>query len=315
MNVRQVIPRDAIPSVDEPTFGETYAGDPGDSVVVYEPESGRPRAYPLRILDYHEIVNDEADGPVAVTRCPLCGSAVAYDRRVGERTLTFGVSGKLADDDLVMYDRETDSEWKQSLGTCIGGPLEGTELSVRPASVTTYGAFDAEYDGLVLQPPGGESEAAGDGSEPEPVAYEERPYREYAADEGFGLDAHRGESGRKWNRDDIAPKTVLVGLERDGESLGVPLPAVEGAGGALTVTVGGDDIVVFATEGGLHAFENPGYEFDPADEGFQADGSVWNGTTGSSSDGRTLKRVPAKRLFAFAWQDDHGPDSFLESPS
>ncbi|SDM42655.1 Protein of unknown function [Haloarchaeobius iranensis] len=118
MNVRNVLPRDAIPSVDDPTYDPVaeYDGDGDDEVVVVDGEQAR--AYPVRYLHYHEIVNAEAsDGsPVAVTWCPLCGSAVVYERTVATddgadpRTLTFGVSGKLADDDLVMYDRETESE-------------------------------------------------------------------------------------------------------------------------------------------------------------------------------------------------------------
>jgi hypothetical protein len=312
VNVRQVIPRDAIPSVDDPTFGTSYFGAPDDRVIVYDPDDGPPRAYPTRILDYHEIVNDEADRPIAVTWCPLCGSAVVYDRQVDGRTLSFGVSGKLADDDLVMYDRETESEWKQSLGTAIVGPLDGTELTVLPAPTMTYAAFSETYDGVVLQRPGGESEAAGDGDEPVQITYDETPYRDYERDEGFGLGAHRGTGGREWDRDDIDPKTVVVGLEIDGDALGVPLPTVEDAGGALTVTAGGSDITVFATDDGLHAFENPGHAFEPVGDGrrFRADGTVWDGATGAADDGRQLRRTPAKRLFAFAWQDDHGAEAF-----
>jgi hypothetical protein len=322
MNVRQVIPKDAIPSVDDPVFGTAYDGDDTDRVVVYEPADGPPRAYPLRHLNHHEIVNDAADHPIAVTWCPLCGSAVVYDRRVetdgttagdDPLQLTFGVSGKLADDDLVMYDRETDSEWKQSLGACIAGPLEGAELTVLPATVVEYGTFRDEYDGVVLQPPGGESEAAGEGEEPEPIEYDSQPYREYETGEGFGLDAHRGTGGREWDRDDIDPKAVVLGVECGGEAVGVPLSVVEEAGGVLDVVVGGRDLVVFGTEG-LAAFENPGYEFVVEGDEIRADGTTWDGATGAAADGRRLERVPAKRLFAFAWQDDHGPDALLTFP-
>jgi hypothetical protein len=145
MNVRQVVPQDAIPSVDDPEFGDEYFGASDDEVVVVEAEADgtdSARAYPVRILNYHEIVNDEFGGDsIAVTWCPLCGSAVVYDRTVDGKTLTLGVSGKLADDDLVMYDRETGSEWKQSLGEAIAGELEGETLSVRASTVTTYERF------------------------------------------------------------------------------------------------------------------------------------------------------------------------------
>lgn len=163
MNVRQVLPRDAIPSVDDPSFVDDYVGDPDDEVVVLQ-VGEETRAYPVRILDYHEIGNDVVDGePVAVTWCPLCGSAIAYHRRVDGRVLTFGVSGKLADDDLVMYDRETGSEWKQTLGEAIAGPLEGTELALLPAPLVPYRRYQQVHGGPVLARPGGESEAAGPG--------------------------------------------------------------------------------------------------------------------------------------------------------
>ncbi len=312
MNVRQVLPPDAIPSVDDPAFGPDYFGEPDDDVIVVEFGS-HSRAYPIRILHYHEIVNDRVDGrPIAVTWCPLCGSAVVYSRSVDGRTLTFGVSGKLADDDLVMYDRETESDWKQSLGRCIAGPLEGTTLEVLPAAITSWSAFrQAHPDGVVLQPPGGKSEAASDDDTPARVEYDVSPYEAYFESEGIGLDAHRGAGGRAWDRSDIDAKAVVIGIEAGDDAVGVPFEVIDRNGGVVTLSVGPRDIVVFATDDGIHAFDHPGFSFDPGEEGtFRADGTGWNGATGRSADGRRLDRVPARRLFAFAWQDDHGPDAF-----
>jgi len=366
-DVSEVIPRDAIPSVDDPEYADTYEGDPEDDVIAVTVDAGSgadtgtvARAYPVRYLHYHEIVNDRLGGvPIAVTWCPLCGSAVVYDRRVdateatdgpateapdasdandGEQPLTFGVSGKLAADDLVMYDRETDSEWKQSLGEAIAGPLAGTELDVLPASLTTWERFrDDNPEGDVLARPGGESEAAGDSPEPEPIEYDETPYEAYFEMEGFGLDAHRGTGSREWVRSDLDPKDVVLGVEIAGDALGFPLRVVAGedesldpAGqdrGVVTATVGGVDVVVFATEDGIHAFENPGYQWRDAAGGFRAiadsGGALFDGVTGEPVDAPAahtgesgsaaadpLERLPFRRLFAFAWQDDHGPDAF-----
>ncbi|MFC7114500.1 DUF3179 domain-containing protein [Natronoarchaeum sp. GCM10025703] len=319
MNVRRVIPRDAIPSVDDPEFGERYEGDGDDRVVVVD--SGQPpRAYPIRYLAYHEIVNDVLDAgaePIAVTWCPLCGSAVVYDRRHEGRTLEFGVSGKLADDDLVMYDRETESEWKQSSGTCLAGRFEGDSLSVRPAAMLTWGAFQQSYpDGVVLQAPGGTSEAASEDDSPAQIEYDTGPYKAYRSGEGFGLAAHRsGESVREWTRDDdIRPKTVVIGVELDDAALGVPLPRVSRAGGVVRTTVGEQDVLVIATEdGGIHGFADPGFSVEATDSGIVGDGTTWDPATGRSNDGRRLDRLPTRRLFAFAWQDDHGADSFYRS--
>ncbi|WP_266080415.1 DUF3179 domain-containing protein [Haladaptatus caseinilyticus] len=312
MNVRQVIPRDAIPSVNGPEFGSAYDGNPDDRVVVFEPESGPVRAYPVRYLHYHEIVNDEPNGqPIAVTWCPLCGSAIVYSREASQGTLEFGVSGKLAADDLVMYDRETETEWKQSSGEAIAGELRGESLAVLPAALITWNEFRERHsDGLVLQPPGGESEASGPGDDPAPIDYDAEPYRAYFEHDGFGLDAHRGGDSRAWKRDDIDPKAVVLGLESDGDALGFPLPRVEDAGNVVTASIGEIDVVVFAADG-IHAFEHLGFNFEYEDElFFRADGVRWHGASGESGGGRQLTRLPARRLFAFAWQDDHGEDGF-----
>ncbi|MEF8826825.1 MAG: DUF3179 domain-containing protein, partial [Halapricum sp.] len=311
--VRQVVPRDAIPSVDDPTFGTEYEGDSDHRVVVIE-SGDRARAYPVRYLHYHEIVNDVVDGePIAVTWCPLCGSAVVYDRRHAGQTLEFGVSGKLADDDLVMYDRETESEWKQSTGECIAGRFEGDCLSVRPGSMTTVGTFRASYPaGLVLQKPGGKSEAASDDDTPAAIEYDQSPYQKYFEMDGFGLAAHRGEGSRDWDRaDDIAPKTVVLGVETDDTALGFPLPRVEEAGGVVRTTVGNQDVVVFGNgDAGLFGFVDPGHAFEWSGESVVGDGTTWDPVTGVAADGRRLERLPTRRLFAFAWQDDHGPEAF-----
>jgi len=315
MDVRQVLPADTIPSVDDPVFDEDYEGDATDRVVVVD-SPDRPRAYPLRYLHYHEIVNDTVDGePLAVTWCPLCGSAVVYERTVDGQILEFGVSGKLADDDLVMYDRETESEWKQSSGRCIAGTHDGRELTVRPAAILTWEEFEAAYsDGVVLQPPGGESEAASADDTPSEIEYDSSPYDAYFESDGFGLGAHRGDGDpREWDREDLSPKAVVLGLELDGEALAFPLSRVLDGGGVVQTTVGSRDVVVFATDtDGIHAFVDPGYEFTVTDGTVRGDGTSWNPATGEGDDGRRLDRLPARRLFAFAWQDDHGPDVFFE---
>jgi len=319
MEIQDVLPRDAIPSVDDPTYepASEYAGDPADEVVVVDGDP--PRAFPIRYLHYHEICNAVVDDvPVAMTWCPLCGSAVVYDRRIegkdGERVLEFGVSGKLADDDLVMYDRETESEWKQSLGVAITGALEGVELAVLPAAMTTMKAFvAANPDGEVLARPGGESEAASDTDDPAPIDYDAAPYESYFELDGFGLAAHRGTDGeREWAREDLDPKTVVLGVERDDDALGFPLDRLQANGSVGHATVGDVDVVAFATSDGVHAYRNPEFAFERTAEPdtFTADGARWAGASGESDDGRSLERLPSRRLFAFAWQDDHGPDAF-----
>jgi len=326
MNVVDVLPRDAIQSVDDPQFGRSYFGDPDDEVIVVDADP--PRAYPIRVLSHHEIVNDSlhrdelagqgedappgswADAesrPVAVTWCPICWSGAVYDRRVDGRTLTFGVSGKLADDALVMYDRETETEWKQPTGEAIAGTLAGCRLDAVPAPIVTYEQFRADYpEGVVLQPP----RSAGPGGSLRDV-YDMAGYEAYVDRDAFGLYGMRGQGKpRSWDRTDLDAKTVVLGVERGDEAVGYPVPELDAAGGVVTDRVGGTDIVVVAVEG-THVFENPGYEFDVRDATVHADGTTWDPATGQSADGRTLERVSAVRLFAFAWQDAHGPDAFF----
>lgn len=318
MNVVDVLPRDAISSVDDPTFGRSYFGDPDDEVIVVDTDPAR--AYPLRILGHHEIVNDalpesEAAGtvetggrPVAVTWCPICWSGAVYDRTVDGRVLTFGVSGKLADDALVMYDRETGSEWKQPTGEAFDGELTGGRLEALPAPTVTVERFrETDPDGVVLQPP--RSATAGQSLR---EIYDVAPYEAYADREEFGLYGMRGQgTQRTWNRDDIGAKTVVLGVEIDDTAVGYPVTEVEAAGGVVTDTVGGREIVVVTVEGAIGAFENPGYAFERREGSVRADGTTWDPVTGESADGRGLEPVGAMRAFAFAWQDAHGPESFF----
>lgn len=328
MRIQNVLPRDAIPSIDDPQFGDEYIGDPGDEVIVVDADP--PRAYPIRILSYHEVVNDVVDGGslacdpesrvdaddvadgrcIAVTWCPICWSGVVYDRAVGGRPLTFGVSGTLVDDALVMYDRETESEWRQTTGTALTGEFAGTRLEILPSTTVTWERFAGDHpDGIVLQPVHGTD--AGAGFSPR-ESYDMEPYERYAGSAEFGLYGMRREGKRRsWDRDDLDAKTLVLGITHQGEAIGYPTSRVEAAGGIVTDTVGGRDIVVFATDNGIHAYEDPGFEFETQDGTIYAAGSKWDGVTGESTDGRRLERVPGRRLFAFAWQDAHGRDAFF----
>lgn len=306
MHVQDVLPRDAIPSIDDPSFGPAFFGEDSDEVIVVDGDP--PRAYPVRILNYHEVVNDVVAGrPVAVTWCPICWSAVTYDRRVEGRTLTFGVSGKLADDALVLYDRETESEWKQPTGEAINGDLEGERLDMLSTPMVTYGAFRRSHpDGVVLQPV-----RTSNCSQSLTDVYDMAPYEQYAASGDFGLFGMRGEGPRRtWDREDLDAKTPVLGIEYEGEARGYPLPRVKAAGGVVRDSLGGLDLVVVAIEAGLHSFEDPGFNLEIRDDEVYGDGTTWDPLTGQSAEGRTLRRVRGKHLFAFAWEDAYGPDTF-----
>jgi len=148
-------PRDGIPPIDEPKFidfeeADRYLGRL-EPVISFE-QNGDVRAYPLSILTWHEIVNDVVGGvPVAVTFCPLCNSAIVFDRRLDGVVHRFGTSGNLRLSDLVMWDRQTESWWQQLTGEAIVGELAGKKLTFLAAAIISWGDFkDANPGGKVL---------------------------------------------------------------------------------------------------------------------------------------------------------------------
>lgn len=150
-------PRDGIPPIDDPAFLPVEQAakdlDPQEPVVSLI-VNATARAYPLRVLMWHEIVNDTVgEIPVAVTYCPLCNTSIVFDRRVGGRVLDFGTTGKLRHSDLVMYDRQTESWWQQFGGEAIIGALVGTRLPVLASRLESVEAFRARAPrGEVLVP-------------------------------------------------------------------------------------------------------------------------------------------------------------------
>ncbi|MGI3184135.1 DUF3179 domain-containing protein [Nioella aestuarii] len=174
-------PRDGIPALSDPGFIavdlETRL-DPTEPVIAVEFDGAEPRAYPLRYLTWHEIVNDEVAGvPVAVTFCPLCNSAITFDRRVEGEILTFGVSGMLRHSDMVMYDRETESWWQQAIGRGIVGHHMHTDLVTLPTWMESWEEFRSRNpNGLVMDEPGwrrpyGTNPYVGYDSSPRPFLY------------------------------------------------------------------------------------------------------------------------------------------------
>ncbi|MDQ3557578.1 MAG: DUF3179 domain-containing protein [Pseudomonadota bacterium] len=173
-------PKDGIRSIDEPAFARLENGtasgwaselSPNEAVIALDVEVDA-RAYPLRILIWHEIVNDIVGGvPVAVTYCPLCNSALTFRRSLGGRVLDFGTTGKLRNSDLVMYDRQTESWWQQFTGEAIVGELTGAELELVPSRLVSFGQFATEFpNGRVLVP-----------ADPQAREYGRNPYLRYDA--------------------------------------------------------------------------------------------------------------------------------------
>lgn len=134
-------PKDGIPALDSPRFTSphdaTFLRD--DDWIIGLEIDGDARAYPVKILNYHEIVNDRIGTQgVLISYCPLCRTAMAFDSSNQGMPLSFGVSGLLYNSDVLMYDRQTESLWSQIMGRAISGPLKGTELNTIPIMHTTW---------------------------------------------------------------------------------------------------------------------------------------------------------------------------------
>lgn len=148
-------PRDGIPSIDNPQFVFPDAAEEwlaGNEPVIVVEFNGDARAYPLQILTWHEIVNDEVGGiPIIVTFCPLCNSAIVFERTLDGEAVEFGTSGLLRNSDLVMYDRKTETLWQQFTGEGLIGDKAGEQLTFLPSAIISFDDFrEAHPDGVVL---------------------------------------------------------------------------------------------------------------------------------------------------------------------
>ncbi|MCU0487720.1 MAG: DUF3179 domain-containing protein [Anaerolineales bacterium] len=148
-------PKDGIPAIDRPVFVEVTEADrwldPVEPVILVE-VTGEARAYPLQILAWHEIVNDSLGGlPLAVTFCPLCNTAIAFERTFNGQVLDFGTTGRLRYSNLILYDRQTETWWQQAGGEAIVGHYAGQQLDFHPAVIISWQEFKTAYsDGEVL---------------------------------------------------------------------------------------------------------------------------------------------------------------------
>ncbi len=141
-------PKDGIPALDEPRFLDSSDADflRDDDRVLGVAVGSTAKAYPIRILNWHEVVNDRiADTPFIVSFCPLCGTGAVFSATVGGDILDFGVSGLLYNSDVLLYDRQTQSLWSQIRGQSISGSYVGTELVQLPTQHTTWKRWREQY--------------------------------------------------------------------------------------------------------------------------------------------------------------------------
>ena len=224
-------PKDGIPAVDEPRFVSVAEADflePREPVISLE-VNGDARAYPIQILIWHEIANDVVGSvPVAVTFCPLCNTAIVFDRRLDGRTLDFGTTGNLRNSDLVMYDRQTESWWQQFGGEALVGELTGEKLEQLPSRIVAWEDFAREHaDGKVLSRETGHSRA-----------YGTNPYAGYD-----NVDSPPFFPVRNSDDDRLPPKERVVLVERAGEAVVVPFSVLRERK-VVEIEVGGRELTV-----------------------------------------------------------------------
>ncbi|MBA2756189.1 MAG: DUF3179 domain-containing protein [Chloroflexi bacterium] len=235
-------PKDGIPSIDEPRF-ESIANaqawlTPTSPVISLE-VGGSARAYPMAILIWHEIVNDTLAGvPVVVTFCPLCNTALVFERTLDGTVHDFGTTGNLRFSDLVMYDRQTESWWQQATGGAIAGTLTGKKLTFLAAQIVSLSDFAAAYpDGDVLSRDTGSERAYGRNPYPGYDNANERPF------------LFAGEiDGR------LAPKERVVTIDRGGSIIAIPLAALEAAG-VIEIATAPEPVVAFWAPGTASALD------------------------------------------------------------
>jgi hypothetical protein len=232
-----------IPALADPRFVSVADADawlkPVEPVIVLE-IGDDVRAYPLQILIWHEIVNDTVAGvPVLVTFCPLCNTAIAFERSVNGQATEFGTTGRLRYSNLIMYDRQTESWWQQATGEAIAGAQAGARLKAVPAAIIAWQDFLlAHPQGRVLSRDTGFDRP-----------YGRNPYLGYddVSRPPFLYDGPATPEG-------LAPMARVLTIERGGESVAYPYATLQEMG-AVNDVVGGEPIVVLWVPGTASALD------------------------------------------------------------
>ena len=218
--------RDGIPSLDNPTFVNASSAtslSPKDRVLGIE-INGVARAYPIRILNYHEIVNDIVGGEaIVITYCPLCGSGMAFKAEINGKDLEFGVSGLLYNSDVLLYDRQSGSLWSQILRTAVTGSMKGTRLNAVPLSHTTWRDWQTRHPQTeVLSTDTGYRRN-----------YRANPYPNYGRSGKLYFPV--SEESRLYKR-----KSMIMGLEVDGQFKAYPFEELENGSTPFTDEFNGE---------------------------------------------------------------------------
>ena len=222
--------KEGIPAIDKPEFVSAEHADFIDdqSIVLGIHYKGVTKAYPINILNWHEIVNDQFHGePVVITFCPLCGSGMAFLSVINGKAHTFGVSGLLYNSDVLLYDRQTQSLWSQLMTQAISGPHKGKRLAGIPVLHTTWQDWKSKYpDTLILSTTTGFNRD-----------YSDSPYAAYLKSPQTMFPV--SSMSRRYH-----PKEEVLGIEVEGQFKVYPFIELEKSPAEFTDTVKGQLLTV-----------------------------------------------------------------------
>lgn len=299
--VHDVLAPDAIPAIDKPQFVSANKADIApDAPVIGVSIGGEHHAYSLHLLNGYEIVNDVVGGkPIATTWCPLCSTSIVYSRKVQGRVLSFGVSGKLWRNSLVMYDRETKSLWSHISGEAMAGPLKGKSLE------PVAGTPRIQWQDWKRQHPDTKVLSV-NGLEDIPDHY-----ARYHTSPDIGIHGERAQDAR------ITAKAPVIGVTVGKSAKAYPLSAFTEYS-VIQDRIGGKPLLVFHdVPSGATAVYEATFGVRIVQPVENAEGSTvkdeqgnrWNLIRGVALEGpargQTLKRLPHFRGYWFAWSDFH----------
>ena len=307
--------KDGIPPIDNPTYdsvsdANAWLNDREPVVLVQVGDEAR--AYPLQILTWHEIVNDTfGDKPLVVSFCPLCNTAIAFERTFNGQVLDFGTTGRLRYSNLIMYDRQTETWWQQATGDAIAGELTGTQLAFYPASIISWADFKTQYpEGSVLSKETGYNRS-----------YGRNPYPGYD-DISQSPFLYTGEL----YVDQLPAMARVLTIELEDETVAYPYDVLREQG-VVNDEVGGESAAIFWVAGTASALDTATIE-DGQDVGAalaylrqvagrtlsftvndgiirdNETGSIWNifgQATAGELEGETLPPIISVNHFWFSW--------------
>ncbi len=230
-------PKDGIPAIDEPQYVSVAEADAWlgpEEPVIFVQVGDDARAFPIQILIWHEIANVEIGGqPLAVTFCPLCNTAIAFERTLDNTVLDFGTTGRLRYSNLIMYDRQTETWWQQATGEAIAGQFNGVQLAFYPASIIAWETFTTAHpEGQVLSRDTGHNRD-----------YGRNPYVGYddVSRPPFLYDGPTTPGA-------LPPVARVITVDLSGEAVAYPYDVLQQVG-VVNDTVGGTALAVFWAPG------------------------------------------------------------------